>query len=91
MKVKVRKVTYDLNQDEIDELRKQLKPTKFVALNEQGEIVARGDRVTFVEDEKDQGLYLSLGEDSWNFFGPDNFVIVTHEQYVALQAAGLAK
>jgi hypothetical protein len=91
MKVKVRKVTYDLSVAEMEDLRKQLKPMRFVALNEQGEICARGDAVKFVENEDEQGLYLTLGEDSWNFFGPDNFVIVTHEQYVALQAAGLAK
>jgi hypothetical protein len=91
MKVKVRKVTYDLSVAEMEDLRKQLKPMRFVALNEQGEVCARGDEVKFMENEDEQGLYMSLGEDSWTFFGPDTFVIVTHAQYVALQAAGLAK
>jgi membrane protein implicated in regulation of membrane protease activity len=91
MKIKVRKVTYDLNHDEVEALRKQLTPTKFVALNERGEVVARGDRVTFVEDEKENGLYMSLGDESWSFFGPDNYVIVTQEQYAALSVARLAK
>lgn len=94
--VNIRGSNFRLTKEEAADLKRQLaRPSPwFVALNQSGYVVAEGPTVERGESESaPDGINLRLGGEvgsGWWYFGSDQYVIVTEEQYNALIKAGLA-